>query len=65
MMCLLWSFDWKRGFLKNVTDQILHGNIKTELLFASARIIHDASLFFPLMFFNVAAFNLNVKRITD
>lgn len=32
---------------KNVIDQALHGNIKTELLFANGRIIHEASLFFP------------------
>lgn len=42
-MCLIWPNDWKYIFKNDVLDQILDGNIETELLFESGRIIHDAS----------------------
>lgn len=46
-MYLTWPYDWKHVFKKDAIDQIQDGNIKTELLFESGRIIHDASFFFP------------------
>lgn len=62
-MWLIWAYHWKYVFKKDATHQIQDGNIKTESLFESGRIIHDASFFFPPMFFNITALNLNVKEL--